>query len=198
MLGKGSGPIPMGLEAGILSAGVGLFAPSPHTWPAVQDICWQPKASTRGSQQRAVLLGLPGEGAMSKLLPGGCSAPCLLLSTLLFPLSKIWVVFSFFLCGERTDLPLGRDHLHSLTELLCMATLCRRGAKQTPALFFFCHNPGVVTSQHCIRSGCCITRALGLLHAPQKWACMHFPSPEPCTLPYCLLWSKHCSSLIIS
>lgn len=136
LLGKGSGPIPMGLEAGILSAGVGLFAPSPHTWPAVQDICWQPKASTRGSQQRAVLLGLPGEGAMSKLLPGGCSAPCLLLSTLLFPLSKIWVVFSFFLCGERTDLPLGRDHLHSLTELLCMATLCRRGAKQTPALFF--------------------------------------------------------------
>lgn len=105
----------------------------------------------------------------------------------------------FFLFMRRENRPpFGQGSFAFINRAVMHGHALSQRSQTNACSFFFCHNPGVVTSQHCIRSGCCITRALGLLHAPQTWACMHFPSPEPCTLPYCLLWSKHCSSLIIS
>lgn len=155
---------------------------------AVSQLAWQAQNLHPGCQQKAILQGLPGERAGSELFPGGYSVPCLLLSTLLFTLSKIW-----FFCAKRTDLPLGRDHLHSLTELLCMATLCRIGAKQTPS--FFCHNLRVITSQPphplqrmpntCVHAAARSTK-VGLYLLPPHWSSGHCftVSCGPGTVPH--------------
>lgn len=82
---------PRGGHSSTLSPAPGQLHRMSPRWPGGH------KLSIQGHQQKTFLQGLPGERAAPELLPGGCSVPWLLLSTLPFTLGKICFIF-FCVC----------------------------------------------------------------------------------------------------
>lgn len=120
-----------------LRGGYGTLSPAPGQlhrmsprWPGTH------KIPIQGRQQKAFLQGLPGERAASEPLLGGCSVPCLSLSTLLFTLGKICFLFFWvFLCEENRP-PFGQGSF-ALINGAVMHGHALSHRSQTNAFFFF-------------------------------------------------------------